>query len=213
VVPLRRRLAAEFLGTLVLVAVVVGSGIAAGRLSPGDRGLQLLENAIAVLGPISGAHLNPVVSLVDAALGRRSWSDAAGYLPAQFLGGAGGAVLADLMFGLPAVTLSTHERLTPGTALGEVVATAGLITVIFVLDRTGRGNWTPAAVAAWIGSAYFFTSSTSFANPAVTFARVLSDTFAGIAPVSALAFVAAQLLGAAVGFALITVLTGRRGAR
>jgi arsenate reductase len=220
VVPLRRRLLAELLGSLLLVAVIVGSGIAASRLSPDDLGLQLLENAaatalglfvlITALAPISGAHLNPVVSLVDAALGRRPWRDAAAYLPAQLIGAALGAVLANLMFELPAVTVSTNERLTAGHALAEVVATAGLIVVIFVLVRTGRQTWTPAAVAAWIGSAYFFTSSTAFANPAVTLGRTLSDTFAGIAPASALGYLAAQLLGAAVGLGVVVALTGRR---
>jgi glycerol uptake facilitator-like aquaporin len=220
VVPLRRRLLAELLGTLLLVAVVVGSGIAASRLSPLDRGLQLLENAVAtslglfvlivVLAPLSGAHLNPLVSLVDAALGRRRWIDAAAYMPAQVIGAAVGAVLANLMFGLPAVTVSTNERLTLGHALAEVVATAGLIVVVFVLARTGRDSWTPSAVAAWIGSAYFFTSSTAFANPAVTIGRMLSDTFAGIAPASALGYVAAQLVGAAVGLGVVVALVGRR---
>lgn len=219
-VPLRRRLLAELLGTLLLVAVVAGSGIAASRLSPLDRGLQLLENAVAtslglfvligVLAPVSGAHLNPLVSLVDAALGRRRWIDAAAYMPAQVIGAAVGAVLANLMFGLPAVTVSTNERLTLGHALAEVVATAGLIVVVFVLARTGRDSWTPAAVAAWIGSAYFFTSSTAFANPAVTIGRMLSDTFAGIAPASALGYVAAQLVGAAVGLGVVVTLVGRR---
>lgn len=217
---LRRRLLAEFLGTLLLVSVVVGSGIAASRLSPEDRGLQLLENALAtalglfvlisVLAPISGAHLNPVVSLVDAALGHRLWTDAAAYLPAQVVGAAVGAVLANLMFGLPAATVSTNERLTLDHALAEVVATAGLVVVVFVLARTGRATWTPAAVAAWIGSAYFFTSSTAFANPAVTLGRMLSDTFAGIAPLSALGYVAAQLVGAAVGLGVVVALVGRQ---
>jgi len=220
VVLLRRRLLAEFLGTLLLVSVVVGSGIAASRLSPEDRGLQLLENALAtalglfvlisVLAPISGAHLNPVVSLVDAALGHRLWTDAAAYLPAQVVGAAVGAVLANLMFGLPAATVSTNERLTLDHALAEVVATAGLVVVVFVLARTGRATWTPAAVAAWIGSAYFFTSSTAFANPAVTLGRMLSDTFAGIAPLSALGYVAAQLVGAAVGLGVVVALVGRQ---
>jgi arsenate reductase len=220
VVLLRRRLLAELLGTLLLVSVVVGSGIAASRLSPEDRGLQLLENALAtalglfvlisVLAPISGAHLNPVVSLVDAALGHRLWTDAAAYLPAQVVGAAVGAVLANLMFGLPAATVSTNERLTLDHALAEVVATAGLVVVVFVLARTGRATWTPAAVAAWIGSAYFFTSSTAFANPAVTLGRMLSDTFAGIAPLSALGYVAAQLVGAAVGLGVVVALVGRR---
>jgi glycerol uptake facilitator-like aquaporin len=216
-VPLISRLAAEFIGTLLLVATVVGSGIAASRLSPSDRGLELLENAIAtalilfvliaVLAPISGAHLNPLVSLVDAASGHQRWGDALAYSTAQLLGGALGTVLANLMFGLSAATISSTTRLSTATALAELVATAGLVMVIFVLARTGRGHWTPAAVAAWIGGAYFFTSSTSFANPAVTIARILSDTFAGIAPLSAVGFVAAQLAGAAVGYGIVRLLT------
>lgn len=211
-----RRLAAEFLGTLLLVTIVVGSGIAASRLSSHDVGLQLLENAlatalglfalIAVLAPISGAHLNPLVSLVDAALGRRPWIDAAAYLPTQLVGAIGGAVLANLMFGLPAITISRTERLTAGHALAEVVATAGLIAIIFVLARTDRSAWAPAAVAAWIGGGYFFTSSTAFANPAVTIGRIFSDTFAGIAPGSALGFLAAQIAGALLGALLVVAL-------
>lgn len=222
-VPLPRRLVAELLGTLLLVAVVVGSGIAASRLSSGDHGFQLLENAlatalglfalIAVLAPVSGAHLNPVVSLVDAVLGGRPWSDITVYLPAQVIGGVIGAVLANLMFGLPTASISNADRLTPGHLLAEVVATAGLIAVIFLLARTGRGDWTPAAVAAWIGSAYFFTSSTSFANPAVTIGRIFTDTFAGIAPVSALGYIAAQFVGAALGLGIVLALTGSRRPR
>ncbi|MDP9028628.1 MAG: aquaporin family protein [Actinomycetota bacterium] len=216
--PLGRRLVAEFLGTLLLVAIVVGSGIAASRLSPTDHGLQLLENAaatalglfvlIAVLAPISGAHLNPLVSLVDAGLGRRPWSDVVAYIPVQIVGAILGAFLANLMFGLPAGAISTTDRLTPGHALAEVVATAGLIAIIFVLARTERSAWTPAAVAAWIGSAYFFASSTSFANPAVTVGRIFTDTFAGITPVSALGYILAQMLGAAIGLCLVLVLSG-----
>ncbi len=220
---LRRRLVAEFIGTLLLDAIVVGSGIAAARLSPSDRGVQLLENAlatafglftlIAVLAPISGAHLNPVVSVVDASLGRRRWSDVGGYLPAQVVGAVLGVVLANLVFGLPAVTFSTADRLTAGHLLAEVVATAGLIVVVFVLARTGRGSWAPGAVAAWIGSAYFFTSSTAFANPAVTIGRIFTDTFAGIGPWSALGFVVAQVVGAAVGLGIVVLMTGPAGLR
>jgi len=216
--PLARRLVAEFLGTLLLVTIVVGSGIAAARLSPTDHGLQLLENAaatalglfvlIAVLAPISGAHLNPLISLVDAALGRRQWTDAAAYIPVQIVGGILGAFLANLMFGLPAATISTTDRITPGRTLAEVVATAGLIAIVFILARTDRSAWVPATVAAWIGSAYFFTSSTSFANPAATVGRVFTDTFAGIAPTSALVFLLAQLAGGVVGWAAVVALTG-----
>ncbi|MCS0498563.1 MIP/aquaporin family protein [Protaetiibacter mangrovi] len=216
---LPRRLLAEFLGTALLVAVVIGSGVAASRLSPADAGLQLLENAlatamglavlIAVLQPISGAHLNPVVSLVDLAVGRRPWADALGYLPAQLAGGVAGAVLANAMFGAP-TTISTTHRLSWQHALAEVVATAGLVLVIFVLARTGRGAWAAPAVGAYIGAAYFFTSSTSFANPAVTLGRVFSDTFAGIDPASALGFAAAQLVGGGVGLGLVLLLAPER---
>ena len=220
--PLGRRLVAEFLGTLLLVTIVVGSGIAASRLSPADHGLQLLENAaatalglvvlIAVLSPISGAHLNPIVSLVDAGLGRRRWSDVAAYVPIQILGAILGAFLANLMFGLPAASISTTDRLTPGHALAEVVATAGLIAIVFALARTDRGHWTPLAVAAWIGSGYFFASSTSFANPAVTVGRIFTDTFAGVAPTSALVFIAAQIVGGLLGWAAVLALTGTKKA-
>lgn len=211
-----RRLLAELLGTLLLVATVVGSGIAAERLSPEDAGLQLLETAlatalglavlIAVLQPVSGAHLNPVITLADVVLGRRRGADVLAYLPAQVLGAAGGAVLANLMFGLAPVEIGTTVRLTVPHALAEVVATAGLVVVVFVLARTGREAFVAPAVGAYIGAAYFFTSSTSFANPAVTAGRVLTDTLAGIHPLSALGFVAAQLVGGAVGVALAGML-------
>jgi arsenate reductase len=218
---LARRALAEFLGTGLLVAIVVGSGIMAQRLSPGDVGLQLLENSTAsalglaaiilVFGPVSGAHFNPVVSLADFALGRRSGTGAdrltvAVFIPAQFAGGIGGAVLANLMFALPAATASTHVRTGVHLWLGEVVATAGLVLLIFSLGRTGRGHYGAAAVGAYIGAAYWFTSSTSFANPAVTVARAFTNTFAGIAPGSIPGFVVAQLVGAAVGTALVAVL-------
>ncbi len=210
---LARRLSAEFLGSALLAAAVVGSGIAAQRLSPTDTGLQLLENAIAtalalpvlilIFAPVSGAHFNPVVSLVDSASGMRSWRDTALYIPAQIIGCIAGAMLANLMFADPAVSFSTNHRLTPAHFLAEIVATTGLILVIFVLARTGRTGITPAAVGAYIGAAYFFTSSTSFANPAITIGRMFSDTFAGIAPTSAPGFIAAQLIGAALGFVLV----------
>ena len=210
---LARRLTAELLGSALLAALVVGSGIAAQRLSPGDSGLQLLENAFAtalglpvlilIFGPLSGAHFNPVVSLVDSASGLRSWRDTLAYIPAQIVGCILGAILANLMFGDPAVSLSTTDRLTPAHFLAEIVATAGLILVIFVLARTDRAHITPWAVGAYIGAAYFFTSSASFANPAITIGRIFSDTFAGIAPSSAPGFIAAQLFGAAVGFLLV----------
>ncbi|EPR75235.1 Aquaporin Z [Leifsonia rubra CMS 76R] len=210
---LARRLTAEFVGSAGLAAVVIGSGIAAQQLSPGDVGLQLLENALAtafglgvlilVFMTVSGAHFNPVVSIVDSLSGLRSWRDTALYIPAQIVGCIVGAILANLMFSQPAITLSTTDRLTPGHFLSEVVATAGLIVVIFVLARTGRAPLAPIAVGAYIGGAYFFTSSTSFANPAITIGRMFSDTFAGIAPGSAPGFIAAQLIGAAIGFALV----------
>ncbi|GHD83917.1 glycerol uptake facilitator-like aquaporin [Salinibacterium amurskyense] len=210
---LTRRLTAEFVGSAGLSAVVIGSGIAAQQLSPGDVGLQLLENALAtafglgvlilVFMTVSGAHFNPVVSIVDSLSGLRSWRDTAFYIPTQIVGCVAGAILANLMFAQAAVTFSTTVRLTPAHFLSEVVATAGLIVVIFALVRTGRANLAPIAVGAYIGGAYFFTSSTSFANPAITIGRMFSDTFAGIAPGSAPGFIAAQLLGAAIGFGLV----------
>ena len=216
---LLRRLVAELLGSALLATLVIGSGIAAQRLSPDDVGLQLLENAFAtalglpvlilVFAPISGAHFNPVVSLVDSVSGLRSWRDTALYIPVQIIGCIAGAILANLMFADPAITISTTERLTPGAFLGEVVASAGLILVIFALARSGRANLTPAAVGAYIGAAYFFTSSASFANPAITVGRMFSDTFAGIAPGSAPGFIVAQLLGAAIGFLVVQLLYPR----
>jgi glycerol uptake facilitator-like aquaporin len=216
---LGRRLLAEWLGSALLAAVVIGSGIAAQRLSVGQTGLQLFENAaatatglyalIAMLGPVSGAHFNPVVSFVDAAFGGTRWSTALLYLPAQVAGCICGAVLANLMFSLTAVSISTHDRASDAHFLSEVVATAGLILVIFCLLRTRRQAVIPAAVGAYIGAAYFFTSSTSFANPAITAGRMFSNTFAGIAPSSVPTFIAAQILGGVVAFALIRVLYPR----
>lgn len=213
--PLPRRLLAEFLGSMLLAALVIGSGIAAARLSD-DVGLQLLENAAAtaaglfaiilMFGPVSGAHFNPVVSFADATFGGLSWKDAAAYLPAQVAGCVTGAVLANGMFELAAISISETHRASGGPLLAEVVATAGLLVVIFSLVRTGRAGTAPAAVGAYIGAAYWFTSSTSFANPAITVGRIFSDTFAGIAPASAPAFIAMQLLGGAVGVALIRTL-------
>jgi glycerol uptake facilitator-like aquaporin len=216
-----RRLLAEYLGTALLVTAVVGSGIMAATLSPDDVGLQLLQNSVATafalaaliltFGPVSGAHFNPVVSAVDWALGRRhgtglSAGDVAAYTAAQTGGGIAGAVLANLMFELPAVTISDTVRSGLGLWLGEVVATAGLIAVIVALARTGRAALSAVAVASWIGAAYWFTSSTSFANPAVTIARMFSDTFAGITPASVPAFVLMQIIGAAIGAALAVTL-------
>ncbi|SHN43204.1 aquaporin [Cryptosporangium aurantiacum] len=213
--PLVRPLLAEGLGSALLAALVVGSGIAAQQLSD-DVGLQLLENAAAtaaglfaiilMFGPVSGAHFNPVVSLADAVFGGLPWRTAAAYVPVQALGCIAGAVLANAMFAAPAVSISTTERATGPHLLAEVVATAGLVLVIFSLARSGRAATAPAAVAAYIGAAYWFTSSTSFANPAITIGRMFSDTFAGIAPSSAPAFVLAQLIGGALGVVLIRVL-------
>ncbi|HET8567064.1 MAG TPA: MIP/aquaporin family protein [Solirubrobacterales bacterium] len=211
--PLPRRLLAEFLGSAFLTATVVGSGIAAARLSPGDTGLQLLENAAAtatglftfilMFGPVSGAHFNPVVSLVDAAFGGLRRRHAFAYIPAQVAGCIAGAVAANLMFDLPAITVATTHRASTSHLFAEAIATLGLLLVIFALARSERGNLAPAAVGAYIGSAYFFTSSTSFANPAIDVGRMFSDTFAGIAPASVPGFAAVQFLGAAVAIAVI----------
>jgi glycerol uptake facilitator-like aquaporin len=214
-----RRITAEFVGSALLAAVVVGSGIAAQRLSPGDVGLQLLENAsatalvlpglILMFAAVSGSHFNPVVTLVDVATGGRGWGDAAGYLPAQIVGCIGGAILANVMFGDAAISISTTDRVSPGTFLGEIVATAGLIMTIFLLARRGHHAVVPWAVGAYIGGAYFFTSSASFANPAITLGRMFSDTFAGIAPASAPAFILAQLIGGALALGLVVWFTPR----
>jgi glycerol uptake facilitator-like aquaporin len=204
-VDLVRRATAEAVGTGFLVAVVVGSGIFAQRLSPDDVGLQLLESSIATgaglvalilaFGSVSGAHLNPVVSLVDRLLGGLSTRETLVYVPAQVVGACLGAVVANLMFELPAVNVSDHVRSSGGLWLGEVVATFGLVMVILGVVRSGRSAAVPYAVGGYIAAAYWFTSSTSFANPAVSVARTLSDTFAGIAPSSVPAFVGAQFIG------------------
>jgi glycerol uptake facilitator-like aquaporin len=211
-----RKAVAELLGTALLLIAIIGSGIAAQRLSPHDTGLQLLENAIATgaalvaiilaVGSVSGAHLNPVISLVDAAHGGLRRAEIGVFVAAQLGGAVAGAVIANLMFSLPAVTMSTHERSGGGLWLGEVVATLGLVLVVFGVVRSGRSSAAPFAVGAYITGAYFFTSSTSFANPAVTFARMLSDTFAGIAPGSVLGFIAFQLAGGALGYAVTRLL-------
>ncbi|GHI02508.1 aquaporin [Streptomyces cellostaticus] len=221
--PLGRRLAAEAVGTGLLVAVVVGSGIQATELSR-DVGVQLLANSlatvfglgvlIAVLGPVSGAHFNPAVTLAAWFAGRRkadglTLRDVAAYVPAQIAGAMGGAILADAMFDKPLVNWSTHDRSASHLWLGEVVATAGLILLIFGLDRIGRASLAPAAVASYIGAAYWFTSSTSFANPAVTIGRAFTDTFAGIAPASLAPFIAAQLAGAVLGLGAVLTVYGR----
>jgi arsenate reductase len=212
-VALWRRLAAEFLGSGFLAAIVIGSGIAAQHLSPGATGLELLENATAtaaglfaiilMFGPVSGAHFNPVVSFADAAFGGLRWREAVAYLPAQVAGCIVGAVLANLMFAQAAVSISAKHRATPAHFLSEVIATLGLILVIFALARSDRSRSAPAAVGAYIGAAYFFTSSTSFANPAITVGRMLSATFAGIAPSSVPAFIAAQIIGGALAVLVI----------
>jgi glycerol uptake facilitator-like aquaporin len=225
--PLSRRLLAEFLGTALLVTAVVGSGIMATTLSPDNVGLQLLENSIATafalgaliltFGPVSGAHFNPVVSAADWWLGRRyrtglTVRDLGGYTVAQVLGAIVGSVLANLMFDLAPVTMSTKSRASAHLWLGEVVATAGLLLLIFALVRSGRAAVAPAAVGAYIGAAYWFTSSTSFANPAVTVGRAFTDTFAGIAPASVPGFVVAQIVGLLVGVGLVVALYPNAGA-
>ncbi len=211
--PLTRRLLAEFFGSAFLAAAVIGSGIAAAQLSPDDTGLQLLENAAAtaaglftfilMFGPVSGAHFNPVVSLVDASFGGLRWRHALAYIPAQVAGCIVGAITANLMFDLSAVSIASTHRASPSHLFAEVVATLGLLLVIFSLARTRRGNMAAAAVGAYIGAAYFFTSSTSFANPAIDVGRMFSNTFAGIAPASVPAFVVAQIIGGVAAIVLI----------
>ena len=213
---LPRRLLAEFVGSAFLAAIVIGSGIAAEQLSPDDTGLALLENAAAtaaglfaiilIFGPVSGGHFNPVVSLVDAHFGGLSWRDAFAYIPVQIAGCITGAVAANAMFALSAISISTHHRASGAHLFAEVVATLGLVLVIFSLARSGRASSAPAAVGAYIGAAYWFTSSTSFANPAISVGRMFSDTFAGIAPASVPAFTLAQLAGGVVAIALLRVL-------
>ncbi len=210
---LTRRLTAEAFGTGMLIVAVIGSGIAASRMSTGDIGLQLLENAAATAGAliglilmfstVSGAHFNPVVTILDRMLGTMSSRDTGLYIVSQVTGGCLGAMLANLMFELPAIKLSATQRSSPSLWLSEVVATVTLLLLIQGCTRTGRSNVIPFAVGAWIASAYWFTSSTSFANPAVTVARTLSDTFAGIAPASAPMFIVMQLLGMAIAFGLV----------
>ena len=213
---LARQALAEFLGSAGLVTVVIGSGIAAQRLSPGDQGLQLLENAlvtgaglvalILAFGPVSGGHFNPVVTLAGRVSGGVSTRQAAAYLPAQLAGGVLGAVAANLMFSLPAITISDRSRATGGLWLSEVLATFGLVVLVFGLARAGRGTLAPFAVGAYIAAAYWWSSSTSFANPMIAVARTLSDTFAGIAPGSVAVFVLMQLLGGALGVGAVALL-------
>ena len=220
-VALPRRLLVEAIGTGLLVAVVVGSGIAAQQLSPGNTGLQLLENSTATVfglavlilmfGPVSGAHFNPVVTAADWLLGRRTGTGIAGvhvapYIAVQTVGAVAGAMLANAMFELPIVEISGTDRASAGHGIGEIVATAGLVALIFLLARTGRHALSAAAVGAYIGAAYWFTSSTSFANPAVTIGRIFTDTFAGIAPGSVPLYIGAQIIGATVGLGLVIAL-------
>jgi glycerol uptake facilitator-like aquaporin len=214
--PLARRLLAELLGSAFLAALVIGSGIAAQTLSPDDVGLELLENAVAtaaglytiilMFGPISGGHFNPVVSLADASFGGIRRREALAYIPAQVVGCMLGAVVANGMFSLAAISISTHHRATPAHLFSEAIATGGLLLVIFSLARTKRSSAAPAAVGAYIGAAYFFTSSASFANPAISAGRVFSNTFAGIAPASVPGYVVAQLVGGACAILAIKVL-------
>ncbi len=214
--PKWRRLLAELLGSAFLAAVVIGSGITAQHLSPGDTGLQLFENAAAtaaglfaiilMFGPVSGGHFNPVVSFVDAVFGGLCWRDAVWYLPAQVAGCIGGAIVANVMFAEPVVSISAKHRASGPHFFSEIVATLGLLLVIFALARSGRSRSAPAAVGAYIGAAYLFTSSTSFANPAITVGRIFSNTFAGIAPSSAAVFIAAQVVGAGVAVLAIKAL-------
>jgi glycerol uptake facilitator-like aquaporin len=216
--PIIRRLFAEFLGTALLAAMVVGSGIMATNLTH-DAAVQLLINALATavglgllicaLGPVSGAHFNPAVSLVALAKREMPAGESLGYIVAQIVGAISGATLANVMFSLPAWSASTHSRSGSGLWIGEIVATAGLLLVIGVVGRTGRGNLAPVLVSAWIGSAYFFTASASFANPAVTIGRAFSDTVTGIAPGSVPLFVVFQLIGAAIGAVICEVLYPR----
>ncbi|WP_199819066.1 aquaporin [Streptomyces sp. FxanaA7] len=221
--PLGRRALAEAVGSAALVAVVVGSGIQASELSR-DVGVQLLANSLAtvfglgvlivLLGPVSGAHFNPAVTVAAWFTGRRTEDgptarDVAAYVPAQIVGAVAGAVLANAMFGLPPVSWATHDRSAGHLLLGETVATAGPVLLVFGLTRVDRARSAPVAVASYIGAAYWFTSSTSFANPAVTIGRAFTDTFAGIAPASVAPFVAAQTAGAVLGLALVTALFGR----
>lgn len=217
-VPRWRPLVAEFVGTLILLAAVIGSGIMAVRLTE-DVGLQLLANAfatiaalaviIATLIHVSGAHFNPAVSLALALRGDLPWRALPAYLLAQLAGAVAGAVLANVMFDLPAIQISAKDRGGLGQFVGEIVATAGLLMIVGYVSRHGRWAWAPALIPAWILGAYWFTSSTSFANPAVTVARMFSDTFAGIAPAHVPGFLLAQLLAVAVGLALMDLVSGR----
>jgi arsenate reductase len=213
---LARRLLAELLGSAFLAALVIGSGIAAQRLSPNDVGLELFETAAAtaaglftiilMFSPVSGGHLNPIVSLADASFGGMRWRDALAYIPTQLAGCVLGALTANSMFSVAAVSISTHHRASAAHLLSEAIATAGLLLLILSLARTKRAGTAPAAVGAYIGAAYFFTSSASFANPAISVGRMFSNTFAGIAPASVPGFIAAQLVGGACAIVVVRVL-------
>ena len=215
---LPQRLLAEAVGTAFLLMAVIGSGIAAQRFSPGDVGLQLFENAVATafalmaliwaFGPVSGAHFNPAVTWAEVAQKSRRVREGLAYTGAQIVGGSAGAVLANLMFGLPPLQWSQKARAAPELWLAEIIATTGLLLVIFLIART-RGGVVAPAVGAYIGAAYFFTASTSFANPAVTIARMFTDTFAGIHPGSAPLFILMQLIGAAIAVAIVLLLRRR----
>ncbi len=210
------RVITEFTGTALLVCVVVGSGIMGTNLSH-DAGVALIINAfstvfalallIFTLSPISGAHFNPAVSLVQLVSRKQKAPEAFVYIVGQILGAIVGAITANVMFDQPAMQISGHVRVSPGMLAGEVIATAGLILVIGILSQRNQGQFIPVAVAAWIGSAYFFTSSTSFANPAVTIGRMFTDTFAGIEPGSVVPYIAAQVVGALLGLLLVRALT------
>jgi glycerol uptake facilitator-like aquaporin len=216
VIKIFRKWLAEYVGTATLVCVVVGSGIMGANLS-NDSGIALLINTfstifalallILIIAPISGSHLNPAVSLVPTLRREMNGLEFVSFVSAQISGAITGAIIANIMFDLPAIQISTNERVSAGTLIGEVIATAGLITMIFVLVARSQEKLIPVVVATWIGSAYFFTSSTSFANPAVTIGRMFSDTFAGINPGSVLPFVIAQIIGAILGLALVKGVT------
>jgi arsenate reductase len=216
VITILRKWLAEYIGTATLVCVVVGSGIMGTNLSK-DSAVALLLNTfstifalallILIIAPISGAHFNPAVSLVQVIRREMNAVEFLSFVSAQIVGAITGAIVANVMFDLQAIQISTNERISTGTLIGEVIATAGLIVVIFVLVARAQEKLIPVAVAAWIGSAYLFTSSTSFANPAVTIGRVFSDTFAGINPASVIPFIIAQLIGAMLGIALVKGVT------
>jgi len=215
-IPRQKKYAAEFLGSCLLTTVVIGSGIAAQQLSPDQIGLQLLENAIvtgaglfaliSLFSSTSGSHFNPIVTLSAAVLGATPWREVPGYLLSQVIGCVSGAVVANYMFGLPLITWSQHHRINGPHFSSEILATAILVLLIFGLIRSGKTAIVPVGVASYITAAYFFTSSTSFANPAITVGRMFTNSFTGIAPSSAPGFIAAQLVGAGIAVLLIRYL-------